>query len=255
MDRHPTVQFLLETYPTSQDLFGALSEISPQSAGGIESEINEFLAHRLFFRLLNATKSASNFETIEARLGNLLNLDEGKGAELSRLISRTVVQMESSGSSLRSGFSSLPYPLRRRLLDRQNNRCGVCGVRFDRTEPDSHQKWSPTLDHKIPYMLGTDHEENLWVLCRLCNSIKSSYLHSCERGRTWENNIVYGYRERTIAFLTMFRDKRCMLDECHSGPKDARLYATYDRNQDMPVLDTCSTRCESCLSGRKCIEF
>lgn len=59
----------------------------------------------------------------------------------------------------------IPVKLRMAILKRDNFRCQLCGA-TTRTRPDIELH----VDHKHPHSRGGDaSEENLWVLCNLCN--------------------------------------------------------------------------------------
>ena len=52
-------------------------------------------------------------------------------------------------------------------MGRQSGLCGGCGVRFE--------KRNMTVDHIVPRAHGgTDHLDNLWLLCGACNSSKGT---------------------------------------------------------------------------------
>jgi len=69
----------------------------------------------------------------------------------------------------RTDLGPLPPPARHknRLYGRQSGQCGGCMVMFP--------KRNLTLDHIVPRAKGgTDHLENLWLLCGACNSSKGT---------------------------------------------------------------------------------
>lgn len=69
----------------------------------------------------------------------------------------------------RSDLGKLPKPRSHvdLLWGRQEGLCGGCGVQFE--------KRNMTVDHIVPRAHGgTDHLENLWLLCMACNSSKGT---------------------------------------------------------------------------------
>ena len=69
----------------------------------------------------------------------------------------------------RTDMGALPKPRSHMdlLWGRQSGLCGGCGVRFE--------KRNMTVDHIVPRTHGgTDHLENLWLLCGACNSSKGT---------------------------------------------------------------------------------
>ena len=69
----------------------------------------------------------------------------------------------------RSDMGKLPTPRSHMdlLWGRQSGLCGGCGVRFE--------KRNMTVDHIVPRAHGgTDHLDNLWLLCGACNSSKGT---------------------------------------------------------------------------------
>lgn len=90
--------------------------------------------------------------------------------------------------------TSVPQPVRRRVLFRDNRRCQCCGERCDRARL--------TLDHIIPYSQGgADSEENLRTLCMSCNSTRS------DKGLTLEE--VRQRRGLTSIRLPIYGELNC----------------------------------------------
>jgi hypothetical protein len=79
-------------------------------------------------------------------------------------------EADECGCEGRASRISVPYGTRMRILSRDGRRCRVCGM----TAEDGV---TLEVDHILPVAKGGGNEdENLWVLCRPCNSGKSHLL-------------------------------------------------------------------------------
>lgn len=57
----------------------------------------------------------------------------------------------------------------KKLIDRDGDRCGICGIQTDYTIKPSHDAY-PTVDHILPISHGGQHEwQNVRIACRKCN--------------------------------------------------------------------------------------
>lgn len=253
---------LLESSAGIADLVGLLSRLSGRSTDETVTELREHLASRIFFLLLSDIATASSYTTIERRVSSRLEGTTHDPKRVSTLLAETLGRIEASSVARRSSLGDLPYPTRRSLFDRQNNRCAVCGWSFSTFPLPSHRSSTEaeaTLDHIIPFRLGGDRRENLGVLCGLCNSIKNAAIHVGERGRVWIDNFIYGqtrvnYR-RSVAFWTLARDKVCRWDSCNNGAFDGQLFAVRRDNTGGWVLDNCVTCCSLHLGEFEALDY
>lgn len=77
---------------------------------------------------------------------------------------------EECGNEGRARRISVPHGARMRILARDSRRCRVCGMTAD-------DGVTLEVDHIVPVARGgSNRDENLWVLCRPCNSGKSDLL-------------------------------------------------------------------------------
>jgi len=241
------VNDVLTVFPDISSLLHGLAHVSGRNEADLEREVREHLATRLAFLLLGEVEGAANFPTIGRRIRQALP----PNAELGDLVSSVAkfsCAVESSNDMRRTSWADLPYPIRTAMLIKQGRRCGVCGWDFVATATEGLDKRGPTLDHKMPYRLGGDSLDNLWVLCALCNAIKESALHVGEHGRTWTNNFVYGGRRRSIAFWVMYRDKVCL--RCGVLPSTTQLFVYRRHDRGSWSHDNCVTSCSGCGTGQ-----
>lgn len=240
------VNELLRIYPGLEDLIALLCDLTDRPKQDTELEIKQHLASRVFFLLLGEIASAPNFVVLEERIRSRLQLPQHTLTELADVMATTVTSVDSAGIGRRSSLNDLPYPIRKAIFRRQGNRCAICGWDFSTREIESRSTASaqPTLDHKIPHRIGGDRDDNLWVVCGLCNSIKAENLHVGERGKVWIDNHVYMHRLQAVAFWTLMRDGRCKELNCGKEPSVSRLFVIRARNRGAWVLDSCTTRCE-----------
>ena len=132
----------------------------------------------------------------------------------------------------------------------QGNRCRVCGIPF------SNQDIEETLDHIVPWHVGGDPPGgvNWQILCRRCNSAKSSLLSSLSllEYSNWIydrlcGNISSGRPDqlsnagRYLA-LTLFR--KCMHVKCGKEPSEKRLYIKKRGALGLSVFDHLVVICE-----------
>lgn len=221
-------------------------------------EIEEHVAARLFFLVVGELQDASNYDSIGSRLGHALpGIPPAELARLHEFFAATVVHIEAAQLGRRSSLADLPYYQRQKLFRAQAYRCAVCGWSFEhnRDSRRSDAEIQPVLDHRVPYRIGGDRAENLWILCGLCNAIKREYFHVGESGRIWIDNTVYPARERAIAFWTFWREPSCTHTLCTRSARDGRLYATRVRQGGAWTVDTCRTRCAVHAKGLDVIAY
>lgn len=244
------VENLLEAWPTLDEQIALLAEVAGVESDELRHEITLHVAIRVYFLLLSETRLAENFDEIcrklRQRLGENLNIDE-----LARKLAMTQARSAGVPGGGRVGLASLPYPVRRALYDQQGHRCAVCGWHFDSPDPLR----LPTLDHRIPRRLGGDTYDNLEILCRLCNTMKRELLHIGEQGRVWTNNHVYLANPRAVAFWTIARVRRCLVQDCFLDSAKARLFAVLKNPEAAAVVDNCTVVCESHTVGREALAY
>ena len=79
-------------------------------------------------------------------------------------------ECDCEGGGEKAWRTSVPHGTRMRILARDGRRCRVCGMTAD-------DGVTLEVDHILPVAKGGGNEdENLWVLCRPCNSGKSNLL-------------------------------------------------------------------------------
>lgn len=72
-------------------------------------------------------------------------------------------------------MSYISEKLRQKIVEQSGNRCGYC-------LGEQRYIFAPLeIDHILPTAEGgTDDEENLWLVCRLCNSYKGKQTHEID---------------------------------------------------------------------------
>jgi 5-methylcytosine-specific restriction endonuclease McrA len=251
------VRSILTERPDQDRLLELLAALSGRSVATYRSEILEHLAIRAGFLLLDEVSGASNYDIIADRVCSRFGGDRDALDPLISSLAAAISAIESSAEARRSGLRDIPYPIRRSILERQKERCGVCGWHFRDSDSPSRtaSEKAQTLDHRVPYRIGGDSLSNLWVLCGLCNMAKEATLHVGEHGRVWSDNFLYERRTRLVAFWTFRRDGACQSEECNAGPTVSRLYAVRIRYRSATILDSMLTRCERHRSEASAIEY
>jgi|SRR5262245_22663518 len=237
-------------------LLRILSQVTGRPVEELEAEVKSHLAARISFLLLGEVEDASNYNIILKRLTARLRISSSL-EPLTDAIANTLLCLGTAADVRRLSLLDLPYPARQQILQRQGRRCAICGWSF--TESASHRKTSaeasPTLDHRIPYRVGGEHLDNLWILCGLCNSIKEATIHVGEHGRIWSNNYVYFPRLRAVAFWTFVREGQCRKEGCAASAAVSRLYVERLRHRGAWILDNCIVYCEQHVTVSESIDY
>jgi HNH endonuclease len=251
------VEELLRLYPRQEDLVSTLAVLTGQDGSVTERELHEHLAARIAFLLIGETAGADSFPTIAGRLARRLKVDPARAHGFAEVLARAVVFLDAAEAGSRSSLRDLPYPQRRAMLLRQGGRCGVCGWQFGSQEAPQRATadGAATLDHRVPHRLGGDHDQNLWILCGLCNTIKQAAIHVGEHGRVWTNNYVYGLNPRRVAFWVMRRDRSCAFSGCGLRPDKARLFVVKKSTSGPWVVDNCVAVCAEHKHGDDALEY
>ncbi len=251
-----TVEEVARTNPDLRDLIDLLGRLAGRSHPDIVDELRAHLAARIAFLLLGLVEGASSFDTMKARLAKALQDSPIDVGGLAEALASVVVNIESAETGRRAGLFELPHPTRARLLASQSHRCGVCGWDFRSSlRTRTERQAAPSLDHRVPFRLGGDATENMWILCGLCNSIKQAFIHVGEHGPIWTDNFVYWGNIRSVAFWVMLRDKRCREPGCGAGSTDGRLYVVRRLDSGPWTFDSCTTRCKLHLGRARHVQY
>ncbi|MCP9784950.1 HNH endonuclease [Cyanobium sp. N5-Cardenillas] len=227
-----------------------VAHLSCQEEQAVRNELLQHLGSRAFFLLLAEISHAPNFFAIQNRIANSLMRSNDEVNSIVTEVSRTHVSMSSASLGRRSSLRDLTPEQKRRLLQSQQNRCGHCGWNFNSQEETRTKYQSqPTLDHKVPYRIGGDHDSNLWILCGLCNSMKKASIHIGESGSVWIDNAAYPAPRGLVAFWVLWRHRHCTATGCRKGPSDARLFVTRLNNAGPWVPGNCTVRCAEHHTG------
>jgi hypothetical protein len=247
---------VLRLTPDIDGLLRLLSQVTGRPNDELAAELRTHLAARIAFLLLGEVEDAPNYNVILKRLTARLRISSPL-EPLTDAIARTLLSLDAAADVRRMGLLELPYPARQHLFQRQGHRCAVCGWKFAdmSARRGTLLEGSPTLDHRIPYRVGGEHLENLWILCGLCNSIKEATIHVGEHGRVWSNNYIYFPRVRAVAFWTFVREGVCRSHGCGAPPATARLYVERLRHRGAWILDNCTVRCELHVTPSESIDY
>jgi 5-methylcytosine-specific restriction endonuclease McrA len=244
-----------------QRLFGdtnalvtAVARLTGRTDAAVYDELQTHLASRLFFLLLGDIERAPNFDVLRKRVAAKLDRSDEDVAALVEVLVSVLANIRSAEVGSKMSFGKLPYHIRRRLLDRQAHRCGVCGWDFRGGKPKAiPEDGSPTIDHLVVFQMGGDTTDNLWILCGTCNRMKSTYIHVAERGRVWIGNVLLQSDQRSIAFWSFWRDRHCR--ECNATPTEQRFFASKLHSRQPWSLDNVITLCEHHVFDRETINY
>lgn len=153
----------------------------------------------------------------------------------------------------KDGWGDLHFSTRSEILSSQGNRCRTCGVVLD-LSGDATSVSSPQLDHVLPFGLGGNEPENLIVICKGCNVIKSDDVSVVTTDSVDINYFLKGRKQgysRRVKFWVHVRDDyHCTIDGCHNHAGNAQLEVRRKFSSGRSVYDNLSTVCEHCLDGK-----
>jgi len=133
-------------------------------------------------------------------------------------------------------------------------RCQICGLKFLR-------KQDASLEHVLPLSLGGDDNETNWqLLCKRCNSDKSSLFGVANIDRVrlivvdkiLEKNTMEKQIEilpKNYRYLVMERDKRSC-SECSNTCNSIELYVTIKTRDEIVHFDNLYTLCKDCIKSK-----
>ena len=153
-------------------------------------------------------------------------------------------------ADLRAGYSQV----HRRLLDNQNERCALCGSRFN-------QEVTETLDHILPWRLGGDVLDgaNWRVLCEPCNRGKGATIssHVLPEYHNW----AYGVRPESDTehnadifsavgrFVALSNSRVCQHPSCGKGPRESQLHVELRIATGFTIFDHLTVLCDDHASA------
>jgi hypothetical protein len=133
--------------------------------------------------------------------------------------------------------------LYRKIRDRQNGRCSICGISFDGTV-------SETLDHIVPFRLIGDvlNGANWQILCQECNHGKGANLSMYQMPEflNWQ----YGFYENraslpnSLRYSVLVRDGQCSRTGCGKTARERKLIVVRRFSHGMYVYDALETVCD-----------
>ena len=133
--------------------------------------------------------------------------------------------------------------LYKRIRSRQDERCCICGAKFD-TDTDCRE----SLDHIIPYyLIGDITDGSNWrILCEPCNRGKSCYI-SCLQAPEAINWIydkeINGITE-TSRYVVLMKNSECMHSNCNNNASNSKLDVSLKIKTGLPVPTNLEVLCE-----------
>jgi hypothetical protein len=139
----------------------------------------------------------------------------------------------------------------RRLRDRQQVRCGICGASL--TDHEEH------LDHRIPFRLVGDVSDgaNWQLLCGPCNVGKWSWFSALQppasqnwlygdvdlegRGEPTAQRMPLGL---TLRYSVLAQRRQCEVAGCNRTPRESRLQIAVRHASGLSVIDNLKVLCE-----------
>lgn len=132
------------------------------------------------------------------------------------------------------------------LINIQNNRCKLCGVKFTGEVIE-------TLDHIIPWRLvgDTSNGKNWQILCSYCNTGKREYFSSLQSKLAY--NWVYSRNitldtdlpSKELRFVILSQKNCC--ENCHKDSTKVHLFLSKKLITGLAVADNLKVVCENCI--------
>ncbi len=169
-------------------------------------------------------------------------------------------RIEDAGESYRkASISDLHYLERKRRLEAQNHRCAVCGITFAVGSAPNDPR-GPELDHILPFALGGNSNENLRIICKLCNTSKGAELtgqliHSVAMNYSLLQvprnlrQIIYWVFERDRSTCRICKETTSLYAELNIYRLSQRARLVYDN------LGTACLPCWEALPNEKQVRF
>ncbi|HXJ23751.1 MAG TPA: protein kinase [Polyangia bacterium] len=154
------------------------------------------------------------------------------------------------------GVRALRRGTYRALLERQANRCAVCGVPFAGGADE-------TLDHILPWCLAGDpYDGSNWqILCPPCNRGKREWLSAWQSPQSL--NWFYGTTDTLptevpsaeVRYLALALAGRCQSKGCTSGPTTSELVLVRRVDSGLAILDNLIVLCrKDAAQNREALE-
>jgi 5-methylcytosine-specific restriction endonuclease McrA len=128
------------------------------------------------------------------------------------------------------------------LMERQNNRCAVCGLVLS---TDTYV----AIDHVLPWRIGGDKDANLQLLCEKCNRGKRDYVSPLQSSRV--HGWMYGLDGDDLMrvnedsrYVALAVARRCMHQRCHRTPRDSVLDVFPRDTTSILTIDNLVVGCE-----------
>ena len=211
----------------------------------------------------NPTRSESRVDVIANHLKESFQIFEMDADSIARDIASILSSWETRRRSLASKAD--------RILERQNFRCACCHVPiteeriaeeeskssderdhfkpyFD--EPGVRTWLSAEVDHVVPVSAhGTNHQDNLQVLCKLCNSGKANdvgvtVFQELKYASKSIEQVLTQHRRRLLYFRVKMDSGTCSL--CQSSEHELTVRKV--RSRGGLLLSNLTTVCHNCIS-------
>jgi hypothetical protein len=226
----------------------------------LRHDIVMLLYQRILFAAIPAAQRCTNFlerqRVIRAHLRDrvLRYGIDGLSNKLVETLAYVWAGLDDGGLGLRDSVSTYDTYALAEMLQRQGNRCAVCGVPVVEnealTDPHFEDGIEPVaakaLEHTLPfYLFGNKGAYE--ILCEGCNGCKHDRLGVQEDGKVVSGNCVLAAKEprvrRRLHFWTLYRKRKCDTAGCDQSARTSVLYVD-ERNRRPDLFGALAAACK-----------
>jgi 5-methylcytosine-specific restriction endonuclease McrA len=204
---------------------------------------------------LDPSLSYNGMAKVTSKYLTELGLEEGEdfdGQDVEEIIETATYVRQAETGHRKDSWADLHYSEKKRLLDAQGGRCGVCGRTLVPGGAPT-DKARPEIDHIVPFALRGNLEENKRVICGQCNRHKGVNLTFVNSDVVALNYFVKRLRRAEpyeIRFWVFERDEsKCQQSGCTKSALDSDLTVRKVNSHGRYIFDNLRTICAECASG------
>lgn len=234
----------------------ALLDLAPVYKESAQHQVLTTAAIRSALRLLPDLPKNSGYNSsikyIRRYLVEDLKLDENKDFNHKDIehILQILENINRSDNIKKVSFADFYWTDKKRLLDDQNWRCKICGVKLNLAPAKTGNLQQPELDHKIPFIFGGNHPDNLQIICKACNIGKGQHLTLYGDIAVCSNMFYTQRADKRLRYWVYIRDG-CKCSYCAHTAATETLEMAKKFSRGRIIFDNLITVCMECVETRQ----